>query len=140
MIALVDGPVDEAALLAAIEHPSCGCTVVFRGMTRNVFAGRRVVRLEYEAWRPVALRELRELVVEAEARWPGVRVAAAHRLGVVPVGEASVVIAVAAPHRAEGYDASRFAIDALKARVSIWKKEIYEDGSAWKANAPAGDE
>ncbi|MEZ4238841.1 MAG: molybdenum cofactor biosynthesis protein MoaE [Myxococcota bacterium] len=76
---------------------------------------------------------------EARARWPGVRVAAVHRTGVVAIGEPSVVIAVSAPHRGEAYDASRFAIEALKERLPVWKKEIYEDGSAWKANAPAGD-
>ncbi|HCH64898.1 MAG TPA: molybdopterin converting factor, partial [Deltaproteobacteria bacterium] len=78
------------------------------------------------------------IVAEAETRWPGVRVAIAHRLGVVPVSEASVLIGVSSPHRGDCYAASRFAIDTLKARVPIWKKEHYADGSAWKANQESG--
>ena len=74
------------------------------------------------------------------SRWPGSRVAMIHRIGVVDVGEASVVIAVSAPHRDEAYAASRFAIDTLKASVPIWKKEVYADGSVWKANAEFSDE
>jgi molybdopterin synthase catalytic subunit len=94
-----------------------------------------VERLEYEAYGGMAEREMAQIGSRIADRWPGVRVAMVHRLGVVAVGEASVVIAVSAPHRGEAYAASRFAIDELKAHVPVWKKEVYADGSVWKANA-----
>jgi len=82
----------------------------------------------------MAVPEMEAIGSELSRRWPGARVAIAHRVGVVPVGETSVVISVTAPHRDVCYQASRYAIDTLKERVPIWKKEIYEDGSAWKDN------
>src|SRR5690606_28165315 len=100
------------------------------------FDQRRVIRLAYEAWPEMAIPVMAQIADELRARWP-CRVAMVHRVGEVPITEASVVIAVATPHRAECYEASRYAIDALKERVPVWKKEIYEDGSAWKANSPA---
>jgi molybdopterin synthase catalytic subunit len=95
-----------------------------------------VVGLHYEAWPSVAERELAAVEVEAMARWPGARVVIVHRTGEVPIGAPAVVVAVGAPHRAEAYEASRFAIDALKARVPLWKQERYDDGSAWIGNRP----
>jgi molybdopterin synthase catalytic subunit len=136
MIALVEGVIDVAAVQAAVADPGCGCTILFVGTTRDTFEGRRVVRLEYEAYTALAVPVLTEIAEEAKGRWPGSRVAIVHRTGVVAIAEASVVVAVSAPHRDRGYEASRFVIDALKVRAPIWKKEIYEDGSAWKANAP----
>lgn len=137
MIALTPHVIDVAAVRNAVDDPGFGAILVFEGITRNHFDGRAVHELAYEAYEGMATAELTAIAAEAAERWPGVRVAIVHRLGVVPVGEASVVIAVGAPHRVEGYSASRFTIDALKERVPIWKKEIYADGSAWKANAPA---
>lgn len=131
--------IDVGAVRAAVDDPGFGAVLVFEGVARDSFEGRRVVRLEYEAYAEMAVPVLEAIGAEAAARWPGVRVAAVHRTGVVPIGEASVVIAVGAAHRAEAYEASRYAIEALKQRLPVWKKEIYEDGSAWKANAPAGD-
>jgi molybdopterin synthase catalytic subunit len=94
-----------------------------------------VTSLSYEAFAEMAVPVMEQIAAEACARWP-VRIAMVHRTGPVAIGEPSVVIAVGAPHRAECYEASRWAIEALKERVPIWKKEMYEDGSAWKANAP----
>lgn len=136
MITLVDHPIDVAMVEASVYDPSCGAVLVFVGTTRDTFDGRAVVRLEYEAYVALAQAELMAIASEIGARWPGARAALVHRLGLVPVGEASVVIAVATPHRADAYDASRYAIEALKARVPVWKKEVYEDGHTWKANAP----
>lgn len=136
---VVDGPIDVAALRRAVDDPGFGAVLVFEGVGRDTFGGRRVVRLEYEVYAEMAVPVLEAIGREAAERWPGARVAIVHRSGAVAIGEPSVVVAVGAPHRAEAYDASRFAIDALKDRLPAWKKEIYEDGSAWKANAPAGD-
>ena len=83
----------------------------------------------------MAEREMLAIVGEAQVKWPGARLSIAHRVGLVPIGETSVAIAVSAPHRDAAYLASRFAIDRLKERVPIWKKEVYADGSTWKANA-----
>jgi molybdopterin synthase catalytic subunit len=136
MYALTEDVIDDGALRDHVAMGEHGAVLVFHGITRNHFDGRGVVRLEYEAYGPMAVAEMATIGAEAEERWPGVKVAVVHRTGVVPLGEASVVIAVGAPHRGECYDASRFVIDTLKERVPIWKKEIYADGSAWKANAP----
>ena len=111
--------------------------MLFVGVTRDNFEGRDVVRLEYEAYDALAIDQMQSIANEIAQRHPGARTAMVHRLGLVPVGEASIVIAVGTPHRAAAYEASRYAIDTLKERVPIWKKEIYGDGSAWKANTPA---
>lgn len=137
MFEIVHGPIDTAAVSAAVRDPRHGSVIVFEGVTRDHFDDRAVTRLEYEAYTPMAIAEMRRIGDEIAERWPGAKTAMVHRVGVVPLGEASIVIAVGTGHRAEGYEASRFAIDTLKERVPIWKKEIYDDGSAWKANAPA---
>lgn len=137
MLAIVDGPIDVAAVRRAVDQPEAGAVLVFEGVGRQDADGRRVVHLSYEAYPELAVPVLREIAAEIAGRWPGAKVAMVHRTGVVAIGEPSVVIAVSTPHRAECYEASRHAIEALKARLPVWKKEIYEDGSAWKANAPA---
>ena len=136
MFAITPEPIDVAAVRAAVSSPGFGALLVFEGVARDDFDGRRVLRLAYEGYAEMAIPVMRAIADEAQARWP-CRVAMVHRVGVVPITEPSVVIAVGAPHRGECYEASRYAIDELKKRVPVWKKEIYEDGSAWKANAPA---
>jgi molybdopterin synthase catalytic subunit len=126
-----EGPIDVARLLAAVGDPATGATVLFLGTTRNQNAGRRVTRLEYEAYDRMARREMRELAREARRRWPVRRVAMMHRIGVVPVGEASVAIAVSAGHRAEAFTACHWLIDRLKEIVPIWKKEHFRGGTVW---------
>lgn len=136
MFALTDQPIDVAAVRAAVTDPRFGAVLVFEGVARDTFEGRRVTHLAYEAFEQMAVPAMEEIGREVAERWDGAT-AIVHRTGLVPITEPSVVIAVATPHRAECYEASRHAIDALKQRVPIWKKEHYEDGSAWKANAPA---
>lgn len=135
MLSIVHDRIDVAAVRAAVDLPSFGAVLLFEGVARDHHEGRRVVHLEYEAYVPMAEAELQKIASEVASRWPEVRLAVVHRTGKVEIGEPSVVIAVGAPHRAEAYEASRYAIDTLKARLPVWKKEIYEDGSAWKANA-----
>ena len=139
MYLVVDGPIDVPSVRAAVDDPGFGAILVFEGVGRNHFEGRPVVALEYEAYPPMAIKEMQRIGVEVGQRWPGVAVAMVHRTGRVAIGEPSVVIAVGAPHRGACYAASRYAIDTLKDRVPIWKKEVYADGSAWKANAPGGE-
>lgn len=133
MRALVHGPIDVAAVRAAVSDPGFGAILVFEGVARDHFEGRPVRRLAYEAYPELALPVLDEILAEVAARF-GARAAIVHRLGEVPVTEPTVVIAVGAPHRAEAYEASRYALETLKARLPVWKKEIYADGAAWKAN------
>jgi MoaE-MoaD fusion protein len=124
-------PVDVAALEAAVADPAAGATVTFVGSTRRDNAGRKVIRLEYEAYEPMALSEMRKLANEAGQRYGIVRIAIQHRIGVVEIGEVSVAIAVSGAHRGEAFEACRFAIDRLKEIVPIWKKEHFEGGEIW---------
>ena len=136
MIGLVSGPIDVAAVTAAVGDPAQGAILVFLGVARADFDGRPVVSLAYEAYPAMAVPVMQAIAAEIAEKWPGARVAIVHRTGDVGIGEASVVIATSTPHRAACYEANRYAIEALKARVPVWKKEIYRDGSAWKENRP----
>lgn len=128
---LVDGPIDVDRAVRSVEAPGFGAVVVFLGTVRNHHAGRPVERLTYSAYRRMAADTLAKIVSDLEA--DGTRVAIVHRLGEVPVGEASVVIAVGSPHRAAAYEASRTALERLKAEVPIWKREHYPEGEAvWR--------
>jgi molybdopterin synthase catalytic subunit len=134
-VSITGEPLDAGAAIAYVTAPCAGGISVFLGTTRDSFEGRVVTRLEYEAYEPMALRELRAIAGEARGRWDIHRVAVAHRTGVVPVAQASVVIAVSSAHRGAGLDAVRYIIDALKARVPIWKREVYAgDEGVWKEN------
>ena len=130
-IAIGRTPIDVAALERAVADPHAGAIVTFAGTTRADNAGRKVIRLEYEAYEPMALSEMRRLAREAGERWQIVRIAISHRVGLVDIGETSVAIAVSAAHRAEAFEACRFAIDRLKEVVPIWKKEYFEGGEVW---------
>lgn len=131
MIAIVDHAIDLQAVCASVGRAASGASVTFIGTTRDHHAGRRVTRLEYEAYPPMALAEMEKIAASARERWPIEAIALVHRIGVVPVGEASVAIAVSAAHRAAAFAASQFAIDRLKEVVPIWKKEHYEGGEIW---------
>jgi len=129
LVRLVREPIDLAAL--AGTAPADGALCLFVGVVRDQNAGRAVLRLEYEAYEEMALPLMEEIAAEARRRFPITGIRLVHRLGALAIGEASVAVAVASPHRAEAFAACRFAIDTLKARVPIWKKELYADGSAW---------
>ena len=133
MIALTDRPLDAAVLARAVLRDSDGGLVVFSGVVRNHSEGRTVRYLEYEAYREMALPKLQQVAAEVAERWPMARVSMAHRLGRMEIGETSVVVAASAPHRAEAFEAGRYAIDRLKEIVPIWKKEFFADGEAWPA-------
>jgi len=132
MVRLQREPLDLAALHAV--SPADGASCLFVGVVRNENGGRPVLRLEYEAYEEMALSLMAEIEAEVKKRWPVTEVRMIHRLGPMAIGEASVAVAVASPHRAEAFAACRHAIDTLKARVPIWKKEFYADGSVWLQN------
>lgn len=129
-----DLPVEPARLWCA--RPECGAVVVFTGIVRDHSEGRGgVTALTYEAWEDEAAERMLALVEEARRRWPEiVRVATIHRLGDVPLGEPTVVVAVSSPHRNDAFDAARFCIDTLKETVPVWKREHWEGGSDWAAS------
>ena len=131
MFVITDSPIDLGGIVRAVRDPVAGATVTFLGTTRNENAGRRVLRLEYEAFAGMAEREMRRLAAEARRRWSLRKVAMVHRIGVVPVGEASVGIVVSAGHRAEAFAACHWLIDRLKEIVPIWKKEHFRGGRVW---------
>lgn len=125
-------PLDLGALVAEVAHAGAGAVASFVGAVRETNDGAAVTGIEYEAYAPMADRELRDILVEGEARWPGVRAVARHRVGYLAVGEVSVAVAVASPHRAPAFDACRYVVEELKRRVPIWKCEHYADGRrAW---------
>ena len=135
---LCSAPLDARALVREVEDPSCGAVLLFEGVARATGQrdpSRVVTALEYEAWDGPAARALAEIEEEAATRF-GARVRIVHRTGRVDIGATAVVVAVAAPHRDAAYAASRHAIDTLKARVPIWKRECYADGSSWMDNRP----
>jgi len=136
MIAVQSQPIDVAHVLEAVEGPGEGGVVLFLGRVRDEARGRRVRQLDYDAYEGMALSELAELERLALAEHGAARVALVHRTGRLVVGELAVAIAVAAPHRAQAFDACRWLIDALKQRVPIWKKEWYADGSEWVSDRP----
>lgn len=134
-------PLDAGAVAAvlAAEDPAgeAGATVSFVGLVRGINAGRKVLRLEYEAYEPLAAAVLQKIIDEAEARWPDARLAIHHRVGRVEVGEASVVIAARSRHRGNAFAACRYGIERVKQVVPIWKHEFFEGGDVWIEGAIA---
>jgi MoaE-MoaD fusion protein len=124
-------PLDPEEAVRAVSGDGVGGIVTFVGVVRRLSEGRRVKRLHYEAYREMAEAEFRRIAKEASTTWPDARVAILHRVGTLQLGDIAVVVAASAPHRAEAFLACRFAIDAVKERAPIWKKEIGEDGAVW---------
>ena len=133
---LSERPLDVAATIARVSGPGMGGLVTFLGAVRDESRGRSIRHLEYEAYPEMAEREMQKVADEAAERWPGVKVAIAHRSGHLEIGDLAVVIAAAAPHRGEAFEACRFAIDTLKQTVPIWKKEVATDGEYWVDDRP----
>ena len=136
LVHIQDDPILVEALLAQLKDGEDGAVVIFDGIARNHTRGRRTRYLVYEAYREMALAQMRELAQEAAQRFAIRDVVLAHRLGRLEIGETSVLIAVAAAHRAPAFDACRWMIDTLKKTVPIWKKEYFEDGAVWADGEP----
>ncbi len=128
---ITDAPLDATALVADVRKDESGAVSVFYGVVRNTNIGRRVLYLEYDAYPPMAEKKMREIGEEVHARWPVSGVAMQHRTGRLEIGDASVIIAVSSPHRADAIEACHYAIDRLKSIVPIWKKEVFEGGEEW---------
>lgn len=130
------GPLSMDVLLAEVGGAACGGLVTFTGVVRDHSRGEQIEHLEYDAYVPMAEKEMRAIVAKVHDRWPEVQLAMSHRLGRLEIGDAAVMIVAAAPHRAEAFEACRFAIDTLKQTVPIWKKEFASSGSYWVEENP----
>jgi molybdopterin synthase catalytic subunit len=128
---------DVAALIASVDAGGMGAVTSFVGLVRDHNQGRRVLHLEYDAYEPLAHRGLDRIREEAAARWPAVRLAIHHRIGRLAIGEVSVAIVAASPHRADAFSACRYAIERIKQIVPIWKHEYFEGGDVWIEGATA---
>lgn len=137
LTAITTAPLDTEALVRALDITGIGAVTTFIGLVRDHNLGRRVLHLEYEAYEALALRGLDLIVAEAASQWPSVRLGIHHRTGRMEIGEASVVIAAASPHRADAFAASRYAIERIKQIVPIWKHEYFEGGDVWIEGATA---
>jgi molybdopterin synthase catalytic subunit len=125
------GSIDPRELEAAVTHPGAGAICTFSGIVRDNSRGQSVTHLEYEAYAEMAVPQMRHIGQEIKDRWPGARVAMAHRTGHLEIGEISVIVVVSAPHREEAIMACKWGIDRLKESVPIWKKEHAADGTFW---------
>lgn len=132
-------PLDVGALYNYVASPGAGAIIIFSGVVRDNSRGKPVKHLEYEAYPQMAEQSIRDIIAEIHERWADARVAIAHRIGKVKIGESSLLIAVSAPHRPEAYAASRYAIERIKAILPVWKKEFATDGAEWVEGPIAGD-
>ena len=131
MILVTRQPLDPDAVTATVRGPASGAVVTFLGTVRDHTDGRRVLYLEYEAYEAMAEKELARIASEVNHRWGVAHVSIAHRFGRLEIGDISLVVVVAAPHRAEAFAACAYIVDRIKQTVPIWKKEVFQDGSVW---------
>ena len=140
MLAITAQPIEMGALVDAVRTDACGAVVTFAGVVRITSPEdvRPVRAIRYEAYPALALRQMAEIAAAARAAHGPLEIAIVHRTGDLRLGETSIAIAVAAPHRGRAFDACEYAIDAIKADLAVWKQEVFEDGdTAWRANTPA---
>ncbi|MBO3697382.1 molybdenum cofactor biosynthesis protein MoaE [Roseivirga sp. E12] len=135
-IFITEDQLDAKACTEAVTYPGAGGLVVFIGTVRNLTKGRSVKHLEFEAYEPMALKEMAKIANEATNKWGLHKMVIHHRLGLVPIEEEAVVIACSSAHRKEAFEACEYAIDTLKETVPIWKKEVFEDGEVWVSAHP----
>ncbi len=128
-------PINAQTLIDAVQTPADGAVCVFYGVVREDSRNKKVRFLEYDAYPEMAEKKMLEILTEVSAKWPEQRAAIVHRIGMLGIGEASVVIALGSPHRGESFEACRYVIDRVKQEVPIWKKEVFTDGEEWVEGA-----
>jgi molybdopterin synthase catalytic subunit len=136
MVEITDKPIDVQNIIKAAENNEAGAVNVFIGTVRAKTSNKKVIRLEYEAYEPMAKKEIEKIAETANKKWNVKNWAISHRVGTLTVGEVAVVVAISTPHRKESFEACQFIIDSLKQTVPIWKKEIFEDGEEWVSAHP----
>ena len=135
-IQLKETALSTQACVDFVASDSAGGSTVFIGTVRNQTKGKKVVRLEFEAYAPMAISEMKKKAAQAKEKWQAEKISIHHRTGVLGIGEIPVIIAVATPHRKAAFEACQYCIDTLKETVPIWKKEFFEDGAVWVAAHP----
>lgn len=130
-IEVTEAPLSLDPLLKAVSRPNCGAVAFFVGIVRGPSRGRDILYLEYEAYREMAEAKMREIAEAIKIQWPVEEIAIVHRVGRLEIGEASVIVAVSAPHRKEALEACAYGIERVKEVVPIWKKEVWEGGEEW---------
>ena len=128
---IVDQPIDVESMRAKVMDRNAGAVTLFIGTVREMTKGKKTLSLQYEAYAPMAIKMFEQIEREVLEQWPDVRLAITHRVGLLAISDIAVVIAVSSPHRKVAYEANEFAIDRIKQIVPIWKKEHWEDGTAW---------
>lgn len=123
-------------IIELVQSNAAGAVNVFIGTVRDATKGKNVTKLEFEAYEPMALKEMNKIAADITKKWPVQAIAMHHRTGVLNIGDIPVIIAISTPHRAQGFEACQYAIDTLKETVPIWKKEVFEDGEQWVAAHP----
>lgn len=136
MIKITDKHIDVQKIIDTASSLDAGAVDVFIGTVRNNAQGKNVVWLEYEAYETMAVSEIRKIIDDASHKWPLKGWAVSHRVGTLKPGEVAVAVAVSTPHRKDSFEACQFIIDNLKAKVPIWKKEVFEDGEEWISARP----
>lgn len=135
-IVISESPLQVETCRTHVNHPGAGGQVVFVGTVRNQTKGKPVVRLEFESYQPMAIKEMQKIADTINQKWSALAIAIHHRVGILDIGDIAVIIAVSTPHRDKAFKACQYAIDTLKETVPIWKKEIFEDGEIWVAAHP----
>lgn len=135
-IKLLDTPLQLQDCANFIASNHSGGSAIFVGTVRDHTKGKTVIRLEFESYAPMAIKEMQKIAEQIKEKWPAEKVAIHHRVGNLAIGETAVIIAVSTPHRKAAFEACEYAIDTLKQTVPIWKKEIFEDGEVWVAAHP----
>jgi len=133
-VAIQESKIDLEKLVEFVSDPAAGAIATFSGTTRDHYNGKKVLKLEYEAYIPMAEKEMKTICQEIRQKWDVLHLVVVHRTGLVPIGESSIVISISSIHRADALEGCQYCIDEIKARVPIWKKEFYEDGEIWKEN------
>ena len=136
MIEITNQPIDVQKVINAASQNSAGAINTFIGTVRNQTSSKKVLRLEYEAYEPMAISETQKIIDKAETNWQLLGWAVSHRVGILLPGEIAVVVSVSTAHRKESFDACQFIIDHLKLTVPIWKREFFEDGEQWVSAHP----
>ncbi len=136
MIVITKNPIDIQYVIKSAERAEAGAVNVFIGTVRSKTGQRRVIRLEYEAYEPMAVREIKKIIELAKYKWKLQGWAVGHRVGTLNIGDVAVVVAVSTAHRKESFEACQFIIDSLKQTVPIWKKEVFDGGEEWVSAHP----
>ncbi len=136
MIEITQNPIDIQYVIKSAESSEAGAVDVFIGTVRSKTGNRKVIRLGYEAYEPMAVLEIKKIIELAEDKWKLEGWAVSHRVGTLNIGDVAVVVAVSTAHRKESFEACQFIIDSLKQTVPIWKKEVFEGGEEWVSAHP----